>query len=164
MVYVILNATLVSSFICIFFFTYVTDVEKQLFMSQVDRILNSAYDSVKLFLTPQMKSHIIAAIDNRTDQASLEHVDRKIKLSNQKLRNLTYLITFVLVLTGLIVSYHLCVQHNLNFYKILGNNVIILLGIALIEYIFATHIVTRYIYIDSNFVKKTVIDVLLEQN
>jgi hypothetical protein len=163
-VYVVLNITLVASFICIFFFTYVTKVEKKLYMDQIDMILNDLHDSAKLFLTPEMKSSIIQSIDKYTSMnLSLKSIDDEIQKSNHKLVMYSYIIISIFIICGFSISYYISIRNNLKFENILGKKILILVGIAFIEYIFVTYIVPNYIYIDSNYVKKTMIETLFEK-
>ena len=163
---VIMNVVLFSAFIGIFFFTYGSYLEKQVFKSQIDYLLDDLLGSVKTFV-PEL-SNLKPAIDN-IQIPDMSEIDKKVKENNKQVKMKAAKAIIALVIVGLLsvglIGYygkHGDVSKTKFFKTLLIYDSIALLFVGLTEFVFATQFVVKFMALDVNHVKKQVIDKLIE--
>ncbi len=165
-VYIIVQITLVISFLVLFYFLYVTKVERDEFKKQIDLLTTSftkdmsASDFITLLSKDKLSEEDLTVVLYGIIDAAQEKVtlDAKsaidsINASNAKLRKMSYIIVGVLagVLLVLILS-AFCVP----IFSIYKEAAIIVFFVGLTEFIFLTIISKNYISADPNNMKLAV--------
>ena len=152
----IINVVFVATFISIFFFTYGAYIEKKIAREQVELAVDDLTYNIKYFAGNQ-----IAPLVNSLSPPNMEEEDKKVAESNSKLIwNVAKLLTLFFV-GGMGIAYGVSRYYNTDFVVSIKRNVIILIFIAITEYIFLTFIGAKYRSLDPNVVKKTILQVAL---
>lgn len=146
---IILNVTIISSFIGIFFFTYAATVEKQILEDQSKYISETMADKVKFFLPDNIKKEIA----NDLQEPDLSKEDKDAEESNKKLRNKALVVLGILFIVGILATLTVSKIGNIGFH-IVKEAIIILLFVALTEFLFLNIITRNYKVADPNFVTK----------
>jgi len=145
--------TIVSSllFICIFFFSYVVRVEQTVFTTNITFTINQLFDITINILPVSVRKIIQQILDGVViNTSSTQNEDDKIKTKNSNLQNkaitiftLLFIVSFIIVI---IVSY----IYKFDIKQMIYENLCIVAGIAIIEYVFLETIITKYISSDPN--------------
>ena len=165
----LIQSTLVFIFLTIFFFTYVSSVEKEEFDAQltiiVDDLFNQYHDDIQRFIpkNPGMKVAyktilygIIDSSEDTIDQQTMHDKqevidDNKIVIRNSMVMIAIYSLCIIAVLC--ILSYYGC---KIDIISNLKEGCFILLFIFLIEFLFLTVIARNYISGNADAVKKKI--------
>lgn len=146
---IILNVTIISSFIGVFFFTYAATVEKEILEDQSKYIAENMADKVKIFLPEDLKQEIA----NDLQEPDLSKEDKDAEESNKELRNKALIVLGVLFIVGILATLVVSKIGNIGFH-IVKEAIIILLFVALTEFLFLNIITRNYKVADTNFVTK----------
>lgn len=144
---IILNVTIISSFIGIFFFTYASTVEKQILEDQSKYIAETMADNVKNFIPGDVKQDIVKTL-NKPD---LSQQDKDAEDSNKKLRKKALIVLGTLFIVGIIATFVVSKIGNIGFH-IVKEAIVILFFVALTEFLFLNIITRNYKVADPNFV------------
>jgi hypothetical protein len=150
--------SLIISFITLFFFTYVKKVEQDIIENQVDTIMNELGNELKT-LSPDLVQIIKDSVSKQP-----EAIDQSIVENNKKLLNnaLQFLIPIagvsIFVSLGLIRFFNLSFRYTL-IYSISG-----LAVIAIVEFMFLHVFARNFRTIDSNAIKKSIVEELIKLN
>ena len=149
---VFINIGLISVFIGIFFFTYVSIVEKEIIQKQSEIITTDLISIIK----PYISSKDSIKLKNNLSAPNMSKEDKEAKESNDKLKNTAYnnmiFIFSVCIVSSLLLSiYFIKPEHNY-IYTILINLVLLII-VGLTEYLFLKYILANYIIGDPNYVK-----------
>ena len=128
---IILNVTIISSFIGIFFFTYAATVEKEIIEDQSKTIAVSMANKVKYFIPGDVKQKII----NDLQKPDLSNEDKDVEKSNKDLRNKAFFVLGILFIVGILATIIVSKIGNVGFH-IVKEAIIILLFVALTEFLF----------------------------
>ena len=167
---VLINVLLISTFICIFFFTYGTFIEKTVITNQMDIIANNFIDTFRLFgnsPNTNLKNTIVNTllIPDTINKISEEDHDA-LKNNPDIIKLVTYFILgfigVVIVIIGGFLGTNFLTFCDLK--EILIESSVILLFIALTEYIFLSFFGSKFISIDTNTIKLEIINNLSEYN
>ncbi len=153
---VILSVALASSFIGFFFFTYGKIIEKEIVVKNVDYTINEFTDLIKNFTSPNIRFELIKEINN-IKLPNMDKEDEEVKLNNKKLLVKSGKYLGMLFAVSLLIVIAICYIYNLNFVEILSQNLILLCGIALVEFLFLRFVIAKYISADPNVVKKQIL-------
>ena len=145
---VVMNVGLFTTFIGIFFFTYVVNVEEDTVKTQISIIITEFMNSIKPFLSQDLTNKIL----NNIKEPDLSAEDDNIKKQNLNLKNNAIFQILIILIIAMVLGYILCQYYGYNFYYILGNNLIILLLIGLTEFTFLYMVPTKHITGDPNYV------------
>lgn len=151
----IILSTLSICFICIFFFTYTKDVEKYIVTNNVKYLFNNLMPNFNMLPSKQLA--ILKEGVNNIKLPNLEEEDAKAIESNNELLSKTKIFLGSLFVLAMVFSYHMCKKHGLNFTELLSNNLILLICIALVEFIFLNYIAKKYISADPNMIIKNIL-------
>jgi hypothetical protein len=145
---IVLNVTIVCTFIGVFFFTYAAKIEKDIVKDQSEYIASSMATDIRVFLPPSVKEDITKnlTVPDMTDE------DDSVKKSNTKLMKKAMLVLGILFIVGITFTFILTKIGKLDM-KILINAIIILLFVAITEFVFLNVITRNYNVADPNFVK-----------
>jgi hypothetical protein len=159
---IILHIVLISVFIGIFFFTYGAYLEKEIIKIQIEYLINDLIGSVKVFLPKSEKiNKHIRDFDIKIDESQ----DQKVRKSNNSIKIKAFIAIFILVIFGLLII--LAISKVMNrqnmtqkqfWLKLFKYNIVAIIFIGLTEFIFASFFVKKYMAINTNKLKKSVID------
>ena len=159
---IIIAVALISVFIGVFFFTYAAKIEQKIV---VERSAQIAYD-----LTSTMKETMSARDKELINEQitpflvipqSLEQQDKIVQENNKELLNSAIKAIVIFVVLCALVLAALCMFYKIPLFDLIKDNLIILVFVALTEFIFLTFFAQNYITIDSNFVKEKISDSLI---
>jgi hypothetical protein len=149
---VIINIGLISTFISIFFFTYVSDVEKIIIKKQGNIITEDLISTIKPFLSEEDRNKI----KNNLTTPDMSHEDDMNTQRNDALKNSAYsniiFIFGICMLLSLILSI-IFIKPTHNYITVLLVNFILLVIVGLTELTFLNFILSNYIIGDPNYVK-----------
>jgi len=150
--------SLIISFITLFFFTYVKSVEKDIIEVQVDTIMEEFGKELNT-LSPDIVQIIK---DSMKKQPETE--DQNIIENNKKLLNNT--LQFLIPVAGvcIFISVGLIQMFNLSFKTTLIYSISGLITIAVIEFMFLNIFARNFRTIDSNAIKKSIVNELIKLN
>jgi len=167
--YALIQSCLVFIFLTIFFFTYVSNIEKKEFDSQlndiVDDLFNQYHDSIKKIIpkNPDMKlayktllygiiDSSEESIEQQTQTAKQEVIDsNKIVIRNSIIMIGIYI---SLTLVALYLLYHW--GSEINIKSNIKEGIFILFFIFMVEFLFLNVIARNYISGNANVVKKKI--------
>lgn len=152
---IIINVVLMATFLGIFFFTYGAYIEKKVVKTQVEYAVNDLMKDIKYF-----GGNNVSKAFKMIPLPNMEEEDKKVLDSNKELLKRVIIILVLFFGFGMLISYVLAKKYNINLVKILKQSAIILGAIAVTEYSFLTYIGSRYRSLDTNYVKKTIIQAL----
>jgi ABC-type phosphate/phosphonate transport system permease subunit len=158
---IITNVLFISLYIAIFFFTYGSVLEKQVVKEQMAFLVNNISNIIKLF-GPTVNSEL-GVFFNHLSPPDLSHEDHFVQELNNKtlqkaiLANVCFLICVIICV---VIVYFFARNNNIDIdiIKILSQNFIILIFIALTEFLFFKYFAAKYISINPNETKLTVIE------
>ena len=162
---IILSIVFPSVFIGIFFFTYGKTVEKECVVNNVNFLIDDVISPVKTLISPEQKAILLQQLDN-IELANMDEEDKKVEKINNALLKKSFIVLSGLFLVGIIISYILYRYSNkeVSFSVIIARNVIILLlGIALIELLFAAFIPAQFVSADPNLLKKRSFEIIKQE-
>lgn len=156
---IILNVTSIATFIGIFFFTYGKTVEEHVVKSQSEFIAENISNDLSVFLTKDIAQNIIKNLD----VPDMSREDAHVQEQNQLLQNNAFKILSILFISGIVISFLICKYYNINFFKLIKTNLIIIFFVGLTEYIFLTYIGQKFISADPNFVRYKILKIMKEK-
>jgi len=123
-----IHSTIMVIFLTCFFFLISIRIEKHVAQEQIDKI-SKLYTS-DLVLTPELKAKIISSI-------KLEKEDDSIEKGNNNILVIGYIFTGVITIMCIVINIVLYnISTKLNIGKVIVNNLITIIFIAFIEFIF----------------------------
>lgn len=163
---IILNVCLISTFIGIFFFTYAAKVEGEIVSEQVDFLVRDFTDGV-LAVAP--KSIVRDLRDNvkSSKLPDMSKVDEQAAEANKKLIQLASKVLGGLLVFGIASSLIIWRMNkdtisSSDMLRILKETLVILLMVAITEFVFITYIAKSYITAEPNQIKKRIIEIVQE--
>jgi len=160
---IICATAMISVFIGIFFFTYASKIEKNIVVKRSTEIVNSITSNMKTII-PENQKQIIKSdiIPYLVIPDSLKQADQDVENANNALQKSAIQYIFIFAAACLIIVFCMSFTFKFSFFEIIEENIIVLVFVAITEYIFLTFFAQNYITIDSNFVKSKMIDTLLK--
>ena len=157
----ILTVSFVATFIGVFFFTYGAGVEKEIVIKQVDYITQDLTSLLNTNLAPEYKSLLRSAF-SKLDPPNMDAVDDEVKRNNAELMKQAFMVLGGVFTAGILLTYYLSSRYHLDFKSLLIKNSIMLVFIAIVEYVFLKYFATQFISADPNYVKTIIINTLKE--
>lgn len=161
-IFIILQVSLIASFLVIFFFSYVSKIENLIVEDQVKYLIDSFTSDQKFFITdPVVKDTIKKSIvDIQAPDLTTE--DEEVREHNEKLKGRSYQIILGILLVGLIVffSYFLYCLNKGNIrpcLKMLITSLILLAAIAGTEIFFLNGIARKFVSVDPNYFRHKIL-------
>lgn len=153
---IIIHIVFISTFIAIFFFTYVSYIESRVVINQINYLVESS-DSYINALPASVKQ----ALRDSLTKVKIDMVkeDASVDKHNMGLLKLAVVVLVSLFVVGLGAAMYLA-KHE--FWSLIKENLIILIFVALTEFCFVTFIALRFMPIDPNRLKRKVISVVEE--
>jgi hypothetical protein len=162
---IIINIVFVAAFIGIFFFTWGSYIEKNVVQEQVNNVMISLFGDIKNVLPAEYTKMIRFVVADLT-APDMSKEDAAVADSNKKLMMKAFaLIVFVLII-GMSIALYLSKKNDFQLvdnsllYGIIGQNLFILLFIALTEFSFLTFLARNFRSADPNVIRRAIINSL----
>jgi len=163
---VLINVLLITTFIMIFFFTYGIYIEKKVVVNQMDFLSSNITETLKIF-GADVNKNINDKINNITIPDFTE-INKVINNNNKTIISKIikiYSIFGSVIIGMLLINYKLNTNSNLiELKEIILESFIILLFLALVEYSFLTFFSLKFISIDPNKTKLSILKNLKKYN
>lgn len=153
--HIILSVVFISCFICIFFFTYATTVERNIVVNQTQNLVDSFTGNISVLFSDN------ESVKNFVQNMSVKTVnqdDERIKEKNQKILKEAAFVVGISAICLIILTIILIYLFKLNYKKLIITNLIVLLCIGIVEFSFLTFIAQNYISFDPNYVKYLLVE------
>jgi len=150
---VFINVLFFSVFITIFFFIYGSFIEKSVISTQMDILTTEITNNTKIFGSNFDK--LLLKYVNNINLPDLSAQDHAIETSNKNIikTTITANVILVIILIGIIYYIYKKSNNSIEINQIISDNLVILIFIALTEYSFLTFFGSKFISIDSNQTK-----------
>lgn len=162
-----LHVVILFSFLTVFFFLYMSKIEKNSTDDAIGNIIDSEISSTmseiyKWDKTIEPDKEIIdwnsvkkkaqkLIDDNRND-------NKKVFAHNKKLVMVSIIIIVTIVLTWIGLAFYFSKSYDINFTKIFIENGIIFLFVGVLEFLFFTNTASKYIPVSPDFATQVIID------
>lgn len=156
--YIILSFLLISTFIAVFFFSYVSSIEAEIIKTQISTTLENFLSGMNLILTPSEKEEILRIIGNSIKVPDMSASDNQVQKVNSKLIQKSIIIFSTLIAVGFVVLGILRYNYSFELTEMLKYSLIILCLIAGTEILFVTFVTKNYRLIDPNFLTFTIVE------
>ena len=157
---IILQITLVITFITVFFFVYGTYIEKQIVISQVNNVISDLGDDLSLLLTPDQQVEVRAVLQNISQPETSSDQDVQAMENNNKLIKQSAIVISCLFFAGIAITIYLIITLKLNWWYIVKNSMFGIGACVITEFIFLTFFVANYRSLDPNKVKLSMVESL----
>jgi hypothetical protein len=160
---VLINVLFISIFITVFFFTYVSYIEKKVVVEQMNFLSRDIKNFFGLF-GKNINDNISEKLNN-ISIPNLEHEDEKTTHSNKNIqkKSLIFIVFFILIMSTIIyLNYSKYGVTSYNLGNIISENLVILVAIAITEFVFLTYFASRFVSINPNSVKLEILETLRE--
>jgi hypothetical protein len=162
---VILSVIFAASFICIFFFTYAKNVEKQIVLDNLKYIVTTLLGTPISLLKSEglYDTNILSQLKPGKDDYE---ADKTVIDNNNKLMKKSFLYIGILLVVGLSIVFGLSMYENrdknegvglMYFRTLILKNLFMVSGIALVEFIFLTLIAAKFKAADDNAIIKEIL-------
>lgn len=155
---IILNITLISVVIGLFYFTYVPVIEKQIVVSEVDEVMNDIEQDIKNIIPESDLKEIGEIIKPLLKKPDMTKEDEKAKENNQKLINKAIFYLSIFTAIGIGITIWMIYYFNLDWKRLLKENFITLVAVAITYFTFLTFVIRNFRGADPNVVKKSIVD------
>ena len=157
---IILSVVLISTFIGVFFFTYASRIEKNIVEIRCKKIIEDLTDPIVTLSTPDMIDQINSNLEKLT-QPDLSEEDEKVSANNKALLKKSFIVISILFILGIFAVLVLYLIYKFPLKNLIISNIVMLIFVALTEFMFMTFFAQNYITVDSNFIKNKIINVLI---
>ena len=145
---IVMNVTMISTFIGIFFFTYGKTIEENVVKGQSELVADYIAKDLSTFIDKPTAQKLASQLS----PPDMTNADKQVELKNTELQRSAFNILILVAVGGLLFTIILAKYYTLNLQSILKTNLVILLFVGLTEYIFLTYIGQNFISLDPNFV------------
>jgi hypothetical protein len=151
---ILLHVILISSFLVVFFFTYASRVEREIVENQSKTIVTDIMKEITVFVPSEAMPDIKEGV--RTIQSpDMKAQDDQVKAANAALFKKTLTQISVVVIVGMLCVFIMSKVFKFSMSELLVHNLIILVFVAITEFVFLTYFAKNYRTIDSNYIKYT---------
>jgi hypothetical protein len=153
---IVMNVTMISTFIGIFFFTYGKTIEENVVKQQSELVANYLAKDLSTFIDKNTAKKLASQLS----PPDMSNADKEVELKNAELQSSAFNVLILVAIGGLLFTIILAKYYTLNLQSILKTNFIILLFVGFTEYIFLTYIGQNFISLDPNFVRLKILQAL----
>lgn len=150
---IILNVTLISTFIGIFFFTYGKKIEENVVKGQSELVASYLAKDISTFIDKDTAQKITSSLS----PPDMTKQDQEVEENNKQLQSQAFNTLLIVLIGGLLLTIIIAKYYNLNLTDILQTNLTILAFVAITEYVFLTYIGQNFISLDPNFVRHKIL-------
>jgi hypothetical protein len=158
---VILQITVIVTFISIFFFAYTSKIEHDVVVSQVDNLVQSFTEDLDLVATDEQKQ-VLRNFFAKMSPEDMSQADSDVAQKNGELVTETIKVISIVFAIGIFIVVVLTVYFKLNWWDLVKESIIGLIAVAFVEFAFLTFFVKNYNSLDPNSVKLHIIEILQE--
>lgn len=166
---VLLHVILLSSFVALFFFSYGSRIEQQVVQTQTESVVDNLMQDVRNVATPDQMQLLRTVLEPNLQAPDMTQADQEAAAKNKQLMQQTVKVLGIvcgvsLSLIILLWSYGKWINKNQYFsgWKLLKENMVTLLFVAITEFFFVTFFAANYKSADPNYIKKKVVDTLIQ--
>uniref|UniRef100_A0A6C0HVE5 Uncharacterized protein n=1 Tax=viral metagenome TaxID=1070528 RepID=A0A6C0HVE5_9ZZZZ len=148
----ILIASLVVSFLTIFFFTFGKEIEHKVVTQNIDYLIDEICDGFVDTMGDKQKKAIYEKINSfKLEDMSKE--DEKVETNNKQLFDKSVTILIILLVLSVFITSIISYFKKYNYLEIVTENIILLLFVGLCEFIFLVYFGSKFISANVNFIK-----------
>jgi hypothetical protein len=156
-VFIILEVALVATFLAVFYFTYVKNVENNIVDQQIAYLIDDLTAMSQYVLTNEQRNKIKEKLDNMSIP-DLSEDDKKVLDNNIALEKKATIYVGILLLIGFLAFigyyiYSIKTGVYTNNFQDFNKAFMILLSVAITEYLFLNLIVKNYRSVKINYIK-----------
>lgn len=155
--YIILSFALTATFISIFFFTYVSQVESDIIKTQITDSIEGFVSATNLFLTPEQKKNIGKTILASLTPPDMSKQDAEASETNNKLIHKSIIVFSTIVSVAILIIIILWYNYRFEMIDIVKYSLIILSLVAVTETLFVTFITKNYRLLDDHYLSYLII-------
>lgn len=161
---ILLSSGLISGFLCLFYFTYLYKIEKDVLCRNIKRVFKDLLPEDKI------NPEYIEIIKNLIEYVKKSYIDKSENedsvdiAQNNSVRNKAIIIYAGGFAVIIIISIILIIYYKLPMLEIFGINLILLIGLAISDFMFETFFAKNYNYIDINNILYDSLAVYQKQN
>ena len=163
---IILNIVFISVFIGIFFFTYASKVEGVILQKQIDFLVQDFVGKEVSLLPKDVLINIRDTLKN-TKLPDMSDADNKVAQNNKDLINKSIIAFSIIFIIGIAICIYLYINSDITMSEIIWiliNAFIMLFVVGITEYVFLNYIAKNYYSIETNTIKRDIIDILKNIN
>jgi type II secretory pathway pseudopilin PulG len=152
---ILLGVVLISAFIATFFFTFVSNVEKEVVETQMQKIVKDLTANIKLY-TLNANTNVLSLIKNEVaglQPPDLSAQDKTVNDHNNAIKKKAGIAFGIIIITGILIILTQIKYIKTDLLTIVVSNIIILGLVAVTEYIFVSRVSRNYQIIDGNYVR-----------
>ena len=146
--------------ITVIFFTFGKYIEKKIVVNNLDYLINNIIGDLPKILSPELKKSISDSLNSTVKINVNEEEKNKVINSNKSLQTKAFISSSILLVICLIVSYMLVRKQDVKFSIILGQALLLSIGVGLIEILFMYLVSSKYIVADPSQSNKILLDKL----
>jgi len=150
---IILNVTLIATFIGVFFFTYGKTIEENVVKNQSELVADYLAKDLSTFIDKETAQKITSTLL----PPDMSKQDQDVEENNKQLKSQAFHILSIVFVVGLLLTIIITKYYKLNLTDILQTNLTILAFVAITEYAFLTYIGQNFISLDPNFVRHKIL-------
>lgn len=155
---IMMSVMFVSTFICVFYFTYAVHIERNVIKNQVESVVDDFVEDLAFLpqdMLDKMKQYTKSL---KISGTGAEEADAKVEKANKEIFYNAIKIISISLVIGLLGITAASYYFKFSMIELLKKNSIILVLIALTEFIFLTFFGQNYMSADSNYVKYELIN------
>lgn len=150
---IILNVTLIATFIGVFFFTYGKTIEQNVVKNQSELVASYLAKDISTFIDKDTAQKITSTLT----PPDMTKQDQQVEENNKQLQSEAFHTLSIVFVGGLLLTIIIAKYYRLNLTDILQTNLTILAFVAITEYAFLTYIGQNFISLDPNFVRHKIL-------
>jgi len=156
---VVLQVSCIFIFLTVFFFTYTANEEKKVVENQVNFLIDNIVGSNINLLPNSVKQSILDKCDKlKSDNSQNE----SIKANNDSIKSKSIIIMIVLISIVTVITVWLKYNNYIHLEKLLKETGLIVLFVAITEFLFLTFFASRWISVDPSLIKAHLFNNLAE--
>jgi len=156
---VLLATAFFTFFITIFFFTYAKYVEKQIAINNLTYLVDNLTSYLSL-LPPTYKEELGKLVDNFNLSVD-KQADIDVEKDNTKLFNKAIKLYGSVFIVNIILAFIISYIYNIDLIESLFQNINLLIVVIITELFFLTFVISDYISVDPNKIKKAFLNLLI---
>jgi len=157
----LIGVTLFSIFLGIFYFTYASKIENEILKIQIKNLVDSFTNDLNKIHIRNINAVLYKAI-NGLKVPDMSEEDKKVNDSNKKLMIKSMKVFGIIALFCIVFITSMFFIYKIELKSILITNCIILVFVGITEMFFLNMVAKRYNSLDTNTIKKTIIENIID--
>jgi len=151
---IITSVGIIMMFLGVFFFTYAANIEKEIVQMNANIVVEDLLSIISPLLSPVTKATQITKLK----YPDMADADQKVEMDNNNLLKTAYTNLSIVFVVTLVLGFIIAYFKKINYYNIIGLNLIILVFVGLTEYSFLNMIVKKFIAADTHYVRLIILE------